>query len=238
MRIALAAAKFKNNDIPFNLRQIEEYMVRAKEAGAELVCFGEAFLQGFDALTWDWERDRDTALSTESEAFRVLERLTVDTGVDLLVGFLERDGEGIYSSCALLSNGRLVHKYRRISRGWKDFRRTGGHYREGQEVTPFLYRGRTCLIALCGDLWDAPERFRQGQDLLFWPVYVNYPLEAWREAIRGDYAQQARAVCPRTLLVASVTEPPDPEAFGGCADYGPGGAVLEPGREGVLIVEV
>ena len=87
-------------------------------------------------------------------------------------------------------------------------------------------------------LWDAPERFRQGQDLLFWPVYVNFPLEEWREAIRGDYAEQARSVCPRTLLIASVTAPPDPEASGGCADYGPGGAVLEPGREGVLIVEV
>ena len=238
MKIALASAKFKNNDVPFNLRQIEDCMLQAKEAGAELVCFGEAFLQGFDALTWYWERDRDVAVTTDSEVFRALERLTADTGIDLLVGFLEREGEEIYSSCALLSEGRAVHTYRRISRGWKDFRKTDGHYREGREVTPFRWRGRTCLIALCGDLWDAPERFRQGQDLLFWPVYVNFPLEEWREAIRGDYAEQARSVCPRTLLIASVTAPPDPEASGGCADYGPGGAVLEPGREGVLIVEV
>ena len=238
MKIALASAKFKNNDLPFNLRQIEAYMVRSKEAGAELACFGEAFLQGFDALAWDWERDRDVAIPTDSEVFHALERLTVEIGIDLLAGFLERDGEAVYSSCALLSEGGLVHKYRRISRGWKDFRRTDGHYREGREAAPFRYRGRTCLTALCGDLWDAPERFRQGQDLLFWPVYVNFPLEAWREDIRGAYAEQARSVCPRTLLISSVTGPPDPAAFGGCADYGPGGGVLEPGGEGVLIVEV
>ena len=144
MKIALASAKFKNNDVPFNLRQIEDCMLQAKEAGAELVCFGEAFLQGFDALTWYWERDRDVAVTTDSEVFRALERLTADTGIDLLVGFLEREGEEIYSSCALLSEGRAVHNYRRISRGWKDFRKTDAHYREGREVTPFRWRGRTC----------------------------------------------------------------------------------------------
>ena len=85
MKIALASAKFKNNDVPFNLRQIEDCMLQAKEAGAELVCFGEAFLQGFDALTWYWERDRDVAVTTDSEVFRALERLTADTGIDLLV---------------------------------------------------------------------------------------------------------------------------------------------------------
>ena len=78
MKIALASAKFKNNDVPFNLRQIEDCMLQAKEAGAELVCFGEAFLQGFDALTWYWERDRDVAVTTDSEVFRALERLTAE----------------------------------------------------------------------------------------------------------------------------------------------------------------
>ena len=29
MKIALASAKFKNNDVPFNLRQIEDCMLQA-----------------------------------------------------------------------------------------------------------------------------------------------------------------------------------------------------------------
>ena len=155
MKIALASAKFKNNDVPFNLRQIEDCMLQAKEAGAELVCFGEAFLQGFDALTWYWERDRDVAVTTDSEVFRALERLTADTGIDLLVGFLEREGEEIYSSCALLSEGRAVHNYRRISRGWKDFRKTDAHYREGREVAltmeRYYERGRRNGRIPCGE---------------------------------------------------------------------------------------
>ena len=157
MKIALTSAKFKNNDVPFNLRQIEDCMLQAKEAGAELVCFGEAFLQGFDALTWYWERDRDVAVTTDSEVFRALERLTADTGIDLLVGFLEREGEEIYSSCALLSEGRAVHNYRRISRGWKDFRKTDAHYREGREVTLFRWRGRTCPPASCPSCGPSPR---------------------------------------------------------------------------------
>jgi len=239
MKIALASARFVNGDISFNLRQIERYMVQAKELGAELVCFGEAFLQGFDALCWDWERDREAAVSTDSALFQTLLRLTEKTGIDLLLGFLERDGETLYSSCALLGGGKLLHRYRRVSRGWKDFRKTDGHYREGDDVTPFSYRGKTCLMALCGDLWDFPERFRQGQDVLFWPVYVNFSLEECREAFRTDYARQARSVCTRTLLIGSVTAPPDPEAFGGCCNYGTdSGAFLEPGQEGLLVADV
>lgn len=239
MKVALASAKFVNGDVPFNLRQIETYMVQAKETGAELVCFGEAFLQGFDALRWDWERDREVAVSTGSEVFQTLLRLTEDTGVDLLTGFLERDGEALYSSCALLGGGELLHLYRRISRGWKEYWKTDSHYREGEDVTPFVYRGKTCLIALCGDLWDFSERFRLGQDVLFWPVYVNFPLEECRKMFRADYREQALSVCPRTLLIASVTAPPDEEAFGGCWSYGPdSGAALEPGREGLMVVDV
>lgn len=239
MKIALASAKFVNGDIFFNLRQIKTYMRRAKESEAELVCFGEAFLQGFDALCWNWEQDREAAISTDSELFQQLLRLTEEIGIDLLLGFLERDGEALYSSCALLGGGELLHRYRRISRGWKEYQKTDGHYREGEDVTPFAYRGKTCLIALCGDLWDFPERFRQGQDVLFWPVYVNFPLEECRKNLRTDYREQALSVCPRTLLIGSVTAPPDEEAFGGCWDYSAGsGSALEPGQEGLMVVVV
>ena len=50
MRIALASARVRNNDMAFNLSQMRKYMAQAREQNADLVCFGEAFLQGFDAL--------------------------------------------------------------------------------------------------------------------------------------------------------------------------------------------
>lgn len=240
MRIALASAKFINGNIAFNLNQMERYMGEAKAWGADLVCFGETFLQGFDALTWDYARDRQTAVTTDSELFRGLCRRTEDLGIDLLFGFVEREGESLYSSCALLGGGKLLHLYRRISEGWKEYWKTDAHYREGETVSVFSYRGKRCLIALCGDLWDFPEQFRLGQDLLFWPVYVNFTQKEWQDHYLSEYARQASLACGDTLLINSVTTPPDEACFGGCFRFldGTVGAALPPGQEGLLIVEV
>ena len=167
MKIALASARFINNNVHFNLEQIRRYAREAKGAGADLLCFGEAFLQGFDALNWDYVHDREIAVATDSGVFGELRALTEEVGIDLLFGFIERAGEVLYSSCALLEGGKMLHLYRRISKGWKEYEKTGEWYQEGGAPEVFSYRGKQCLITLCGDLWDAPERFRQGQDLLF-----------------------------------------------------------------------
>ena len=61
MKIALASARIIDRDIHYNLSQMERYMREAKENGTDLVCFGEAFLQGFNALTWQYEEDKKIA---------------------------------------------------------------------------------------------------------------------------------------------------------------------------------
>ena len=53
LKIALASAKFINKDVTHNLIEMEKFMCIAKENGADLVCFGEAFLKGFDSLCWN-----------------------------------------------------------------------------------------------------------------------------------------------------------------------------------------
>lgn len=197
-------------------------------------------MQGFDALDWDYAADRDRAVSTDGPVFARLRELTRETGVDILFGFLERAGEKLYSSCALLGGGQLLHLYRRISRGWKVYWRTDGHYRAGENVETFLYRGRRCAIALCGDLWDFPERFRLGQDLLFWPVYISYSVEDWTGGEREEYARQAARAGGEVLLVNAITDRDEEPAHGGCYWFS-GGAVraeLPMGGEGLLVVNL
>jgi len=215
MKIALASAPVRNGDTAHNLTQMAQYIWKAKEQGAELVCFGEAYLQGFDALTWEFEEDRTTAASVHSPVFQIIAGWTKDTGVDVMFGFLERDGDTIYSSCALVAGGELIHRYRRISRGWKEFTKTDGHYREGTEVSVFEYRGRTCLIALCGDLWDCTERFKQGQEILFWPVYIEYTKKEWENGEQQAYAQKAAEVGGQVLMI----NPVDADAHGGSCRF-------------------
>ncbi len=107
-------------------------------------------------------------------------------GIDILFGYVEREGEQLYSSCALVQEGALAYNYRRISKGWKDYDKTDERYREGEGVEGFSYHGQTVTVTLCGDMWVYPERFVT-EGLLLWPIYVNFPENGWAE----DYAEQA-----------------------------------------------
>lgn len=237
MKIALASARIIDRDIPHNLSQIKRFMVQARENGADLVCFGEAFLQGFNALSWRYEEDRALARSTSSAEFAQIKAWTKALAIDVLFGYNELDGETIYSSCTLISGGELLHNYRRISQGWKDYWKTDAHYREGTTVEPFTYKGKRCVIALCGDLWDMPERFALGEDLLFWSVYVDYEADEWARSAKLEYAQQASLCCAHTLYINSLCAE---EAFGGSAYFSKQQAQTEfPfAQEGLLYIEL
>ena len=104
-------------------------MAEGAALGADLVCFGEAFLQGFDSLCWKYAADRDMAQTRDSEPIRRIREASLQLGVDVLFGFLEREEEALYSSCMLVEKGEIACCYRRMSRSWKEYRHTDGHYR-------------------------------------------------------------------------------------------------------------
>ena len=237
MRIALASARMVNRDIRYNLSQMERWMADAQKEGAELVCFGETFLQGFDAFSWCFENDQTMAISTDSDMFVEICRMSMKHEIDVLFGYVELDGDSLYSSCALISGGKLHHNYRRISRGWKEYTKTDGHYREGDTVEVFHYKGKKCVIALCGDLWDYPECFDLGEDLLFWPVYVSWTVEEWENSGKAEYAKQAIKCCPNTLYINSICEN---DALGGAAFFKKGTVRkdLPMNNEGMLFIEI
>lgn len=216
MNIALASVRIVDRDINYNLSQMKRYMKEAKAAGAVLVCFGEAFLQGFNALSWQYEEDKKIALTTASPEFAQIKALTKELGIDILFGYNELENETIYSSCALIADGEIVHNYRRISKGWKEYWKTDEHYKEGMVAEIFDYKGKKCAIGLCGDLWDFPEKFSLGEELLFWPVYVCWTKEEWENGEKTEYAQQAALCCPNTLYINSLSAE---DAFGGALHF-------------------
>ncbi len=243
LKISLASVEIRDGELPFNLAAMRRAAEKAKRQGADLCCFGECVLQGFSCLSWQFEKDRKIAVSTDSDVFRLVCGMSREIGIDLLFGFVELDGDALYSSCALVQDGELLHLYRRISKGWKEFLRTDGHYREGEGPRVFGYRGYRCLIALCGDLWDeTADSFPKDADLLFWLVYICYTPDEWEKGDRDAYAEKAKTVCPETLLINSVCrsgEDPDSfDAFGGSAFFENGqvSASLPMGEEGILTV--
>ncbi len=132
MKIGLVSYEFINNDIEFNISQIEKALKGAHSM--DLLCFGEAFLQGFDAFNWNYENDKEIAISKDSFLMQRIEKLSSQYHTDLLFGYLEKDSDSLYSSCAVIIDGKLKYNYRRISIGWKEFKITDDHYKEGNRI--------------------------------------------------------------------------------------------------------
>lgn len=237
MKIALASQEFIDNNLEFNLNKLVMAMKEAKDKGADLISFGEAFLQGFDAFSWEFENDKKIAISQNSLVMKQLQQHTKNIGIDLFVGYLEIEDETLYSSYALIEDGVITYNYRRISKGWKEYYRTDEHYKEGTESILFNYRGKKCLASLCGDLWDYPEKFKLEQDILFWPIYVDFSIEEWKQNAIDEYKVQASETGSDVLMVNSVCRP---TGFGGCFHFKDNQIIqmLMPGNEGLLIVDV
>lgn len=245
MKFALAAKGFINEDLDFNkgviLKTLEDYRGRA-----DMVLFGEAFLQGFYGPTFDLDHDLKMALALDHPVFDEIARKARESSTAVSFGFIEREGDTIYSSQATIdSQGKLVDVFRRVSPGWK-IEGAGESYREGEGFHSFLLEGRKMAVGLCGDLWF-DENIRQIKelrlDLLLWPVYTDFPFKEWNSSIKYDYAVQANRACPRTLLVNSFClDKRNEEEFakGGAAFFLQGkiGKDLPAGEEGVLFVEI
>lgn len=236
MKIGLASKEFKNNDVSFNLKQMIETMKEAKDLGCDLVCFGEAFLQGFDAYEWGFENDKAVALDHTSVPFQTISYNAFNLGIDVAFGYLERSGDTLFSSYVLMEYGQVIHNYRRISRGWKEYRLTDEHYQEGDTVEKFNFRDHEVVVSLCGDLWDEPQRFALGQSLTLWPVYVDYSVSDW-DREREAYAKQTAHLSGDVLLVNSICHP---TAVGGAFHYRNGQIIqeLSPGTEGILVISL
>ena len=240
MKLALASYEFKNGDIAFNLSQLKRGIASLR-GKADLVCFGETFLQGFDALCWDFEKDKKTAIKQDSELMKKICELTTLYGIDLVFGYIEKAGESaeeLYSSCAVIQNGKIIHNYRRVSKGWKQFDITDYHYKEGNEIKPFLYRGREFLIAICGDLWDFPERFKDDCPII-WGVFVNYEGE-YKEFLE-EYTEQSSKVAHDVFMINSLSDKPEShDIHGGAFHFCKGKikAQTKNDAEDMLIVQI
>ena len=241
MKAALCCVKFVNGDVRYNVNRITSLCEKFSH-DADMVLFGESFLQGFDGLTWEYEKDVDVAVTQDSPEIAEIRAAAVKNGVAVGFGYMEKAEDAIYSSFMVISKtGEMLCNYRRMSVGWK-VRRADGHYREGDAAAAFEMDGVKFSVALCGDLWtdDVAEMIKgRHSDVILWPVYTDFDADVWNSTEKLEYAARAAEYCQRALLVNSVC---DGEGFakGGGAYFADGKIVDETlaGGENVLVVEV
>ena len=245
MRCALAAAGFISEDIGYNKAVLADTLEKC--AGkADVVIFGEAFLQGFHGINFVVGHDTAVSLSRGDRIICEICALAEEHSTAVSFGFIEKDRDTFFSSQMTIDkNGRVADLYRRVSPGWKEpF--AGREYREGSGFHTFDFLGRKVAVGLCGDLWyeDNIARLKELKpELVWWPVYTDYSSLEWNGAAKFEYAEQAGKIGVPVLYVNSVCT----DRYAG-REIAEGGAALfdrgcikeelPAGAAGVLIVEV
>ncbi len=245
MRIALASQSFKNNDVQHNL-QVILHSVEALAESADVILFGETFLQGFDSLCWEYEKDKTVALSQEDEVIGCIRAAAKQWGVAVCFGYVEKAGEALYSSQLFIgADGGIKENFRRVSPGWKE-PVADDHYKEGAHFETFTYGGKSFAIALCGDLWQegrVEEMTALHPDVVLWPVYCDYNPTAWNTVTKFEYAQLAGQTGSQVLLVNSIcgdAKEGETRARGGAVHFFKGRlrGELPAGEDGYLFANV
>ena len=243
MKILLAGLGFKNHDTNYNLSVIID-TIHKYNSDVDLILFGEAFLQGFDSLSFNFNEDKSIAVTQNDTNINLIKEKCKENNVGVSFGYYELEGDTIHSSQMTISkDGIIINNYHRVSPGWKE-NEVGSNYKDGKEFSSFSYLGKTMCIALCGDMWyiDNLKKIKDlNTDIVLWPVYVDYDPDDWNEEFKYDYKEEVKEM-GNVLLVNSYCLDNDNKelAKGGCCYFKDGKIKedLEAGREGVLIVDI
>ncbi|MCL2861322.1 MAG: carbon-nitrogen hydrolase family protein [Firmicutes bacterium] len=244
MKIGLVSEKFIDGEILNNLFIIEK---RLKEnIDCDLLLFGEAFLHGFDALSWEYKKDIEIAITSDSNEIQKIQQLAKENSTAVGFGYFEQDNNdppNIYCSYAIIDkNGKLIFNYRRMSKGWKEFTKTCDKYKEENKITIGEIEGKKFLCFICGDLWDDNIlnnakliTKKHNCDFIIWPNCLDYSIEQWKTEI-NDYAQRVKNIKPPTLLINSHSE----TANGGVAVFKNGKTLsqLKMGKIDILTTKI
>ena len=244
MKCVLASMGFINEELEYNKKVLIDTMI-ASSSKADIVIFGEAFLQGFYGATFDVEHDAQIAISQDDPIIDELCSAARQYAVAVSFGFIEREGDCFYSSQMTIdADGTVIDIYRRVSPGWK-LPIANSQYCEGKGFHVFSFQGKNVLIGLCGDLWydeNISEIRLLKPDVVFWPVYTDFNFNEWNNTIKYEYASQAKQVCETVLYVNSLCKDKTGDEFakGGAILFQNGciQAEIPSGKEDLLLVEI
>ena len=157
MKYALAAVGFINEDIEYNKAVLADTL-RKCAGRADVVIFGEAFLQGFYGINFIAKHDTTVSISRDDMIIREICSMAKEYTIAVAFGFIEKDGDVFFSSQMTIDkNGQIIDLYRRVSPGWKESF-AGKEYCEGDGFHTFHLLGREVAIPVDFHRHSAPYR--------------------------------------------------------------------------------
>lgn len=117
-RVAGLAMESQPWDKQANWQKAARMLRQAADAGAQLVCAPEGFLEGYIVQEQGLTADRYRAIGEQVADGRYIgemRRLCADLGIYFVGGFAERDGERMYNSAALIGpEGEIIGVFRKV----------------------------------------------------------------------------------------------------------------------------
>lgn len=208
MKITLAAVE-QREDMRFAIEQIRRFAASEAREGTGLLLFPEAFLQGFQAVMFDYQKDLSVVVSERGAEINEIRQICRDHQIAIGLGYYEMEGGVFYDSYLVLNEqGETLANYRRKSPGWKELH-ASADYREGKEFVTFELGGYRFGILLCGDFFTdhlLAEISEIDCDCMLWPVYVDYQPEHWESEYPEYLKQTALLSMPVAFVNAYVDE--------------------------------
>ena len=200
-----------------NLTKMACFAARARAAGCAAVCFPEASITGYAPQ----DADR-TALRLNDAPLREASRLAVESGVDLLAGFMEREGGRVFLSHGVFRADGAASVYRKTHLGAREER----FFAPGGRLETFdLSCGLRVGFQLCVEA-HFPQITQtlalRGAEVVFSP-HAAPGDAATRRRLWETYVP-ARAYDNR-LWFACCNQLNAPRFGGGCLVAGPDGAI-------------
>ncbi len=147
MKVALAQVNPIVGDLRGNAEKIKEFIVKAREKGADLVVFPELSTTGYPPkdllLKPSFIRENVAALESVKEETR---------GLTAVVGFVEEDN-GLYNSAAVIRDGKLVGVQRKTHLPNYDVFDEKRYFKPARDSRLFDAGGLKFGVTICEDIW-------------------------------------------------------------------------------------
>lgn len=190
MRIYLAQMDFHIGETTINLNRVQENLVRAKSCDADLVCFPELSLTGYNLYSYGF-RQSDMDKLYNKQDIPLLQRMVKDINVNTIIGLIDRDIKtGLYYNSALYISGKGD-----ISKHYKHFLwgNEAKLFTRGNQYDVFQTEFGTLSMLICYDL-NFPETARKqallGAELIIvLGAWGMRDIERWKTFIRSRAAE-------------------------------------------------
>ncbi len=150
LRVAVAQINSTVGDLQGNAARISRYIKKAKDYGADIVCFPELALCGYppeDLLL------KPKFISDNVKALKKLAR-TIKGNIAAIVGFADGTSKEAYNAAAVIYNGKIKGVYHKIllpNYGVFDEKR---YFGPGDKLPVFSFGDFIFGVNICEDIWN------------------------------------------------------------------------------------